>query len=95
MNGGTAHIQSVAANVEQLCSHLGVPLESDNATRQLSSQGMFGEIRQLISSVETKTSSEGQLQAAVGELVEAVREQMKNGTEQRTTLGAAFKILVL
>lgn len=94
MNGGTVHIQSVAANVEQLCSHLGIPLESDTADGQPSNRGMLSEIRHLISSVETKASSEGQLQASVGELMDAVREQMKNGTEQRTTLGVISKALV-
>ncbi|KAG9316560.1 hypothetical protein JVU11DRAFT_2611 [Chiua virens] len=88
VNGGTTHIQSVAANVEQLCSHLGIPAESDTAASdgQPSGQGMLGEIRHLISSVETKALGENQLQASVGELMNAVREQLKTGTENRTAL---------
>lgn len=94
VNGGTVHIQSVAANVEQLCSHLGIFPESDTADDHPSGQGMLSEIRQLISSVQTKALDEGQLQASVGELMDAVREQMKNGIEQRTALGAIFKTLI-
>ncbi|KAF8554737.1 hypothetical protein OG21DRAFT_1034271 [Imleria badia] len=86
VNGGTVHIQSVAANVEQLCAHLGIPSESDAAGNQPSNQGMLGEIRHLISSVQTKALGEGQLEASVGELMNVVRDQMKNGTEQRTAL---------
>lgn len=94
MNGGTVHIQSVAANVEQLCSHLGISSEIDAADGQPSSQGMLGEIRHLISSVQTKALGEGQLQASVDELMDAVREQMKNGSEQRTALGR-HRVLVV
>ena len=57
---------------------------------------MLQEIRDLISSVQSKASGEGQLQTSVGELMNAVREQMKNGAEQRTTLGTvcdAFSIV--
>lgn len=94
VNGGTAHIQSVAANVEQLCSHLGISSENDTADGQPSSQGMLSEIRHLMSSVQTKALGEGQLQASVGELMDVVREQMKNGTEERTALGAVCQALV-
>lgn len=91
MNGGTAHIQSVAANVEQLCSHFGVSPESDTVGGDPAGRGMLSEIKHLISSVETKASSEGQLQASVGELMDAVREQMKNGAGERTALGVVCK----
>ncbi|KAF8444545.1 hypothetical protein L210DRAFT_3642808 [Boletus edulis BED1] len=86
VNGGTVHIQSVAANVEQLCSYLGTSSESDTPGGQSSNQGMLGEIRHLISSVQTKALGEGQLQASIDELMNTVREQMKNGTEQRAAL---------
>ncbi|KAI9569605.1 hypothetical protein HD554DRAFT_2020185 [Boletus coccyginus] len=86
VNGGTVHIQSVAANVEQLCSHLGISSEIDAADGQPSSQGMLGEIRHLVSSVQTKALGEGQLQVSVDELMNAVRKHMKNGSEQRTAL---------
>ena len=94
VNGGTVHIQSVAANVEHLCSHLGVSSESDIADAQLSNRGMLSEIRHLISSIETKASSEGQLEASVGELMDTVKEQMKNSTEQRNALGVVCKALI-
>ncbi|KAG6372324.1 hypothetical protein JVT61DRAFT_7764 [Boletus reticuloceps] len=86
VNGGTVHIQSVAANVEQLCSYLGTSSESDTAGGQPSNQGMLSEMRHLISSVQTKSLGEGQLQTSVGELMNTVREQMKNDTEQRAAL---------
>lgn len=91
MNGGTVHIQSVAANVEQLCAHLGISSESDTADDRPSNQGILNEIRHLISSVQTKALGEGQLQASVGELMSAVRDQMKNGTEERTALGGVLQ----
>lgn len=94
MNGGTVHIQSVAANVEQLCSHLGISSEIDAADGQPSSQGMLGEIRHLVSSVQTKALGEGQLQVSVDELMNAVREHMKNGNEQRTALGRHRALVV-
>ena len=77
--------------MEQLCSHLGISSESDTADGQPSRHGMLSEIRHLISSVQTRALGEGQLQASVGELMSAVREQMKNGTEQRTALGTVCK----
>lgn len=78
----------MAANVEQLCSHLGISSEGDAVDGQPPTQGMLSEIRHFISSVQTKALGEGQLQASVGELMDVVREQMKNGTEQRSALGA-------
>jgi len=66
---------------------LGISSENDTDVGQPSNEGMLGEIKHLVSSVQTKVLGDDQLHASVAELMNAVRDQMKNGIEQRTALG--------
>ncbi|KAF9227408.1 hypothetical protein BS17DRAFT_806549 [Gyrodon lividus] len=86
VNNGTVHIQSVATNIEQLCSHLGVSLQAETADGQPPSHGILSEIRHFMSSVQSKVQGEDQLQASVGELTDAVQEHLKSGAERRDAL---------
>ncbi|KIK90795.1 hypothetical protein PAXRUDRAFT_14144 [Paxillus rubicundulus Ve08.2h10] len=86
VNNGTVHIQSVAANVEQLCALLGLSLESETADGQPSSHGILSEIKHLISSIQSKAQGEDLLQVSIGDLMGAVQEHMKNGDERRDAL---------
>ncbi|KAF9241538.1 hypothetical protein BU15DRAFT_44767, partial [Melanogaster broomeanus] len=87
VNNGTVHIQSVAANVEHLCSQLDSSTDGETDEGQSSSYGILSEIKHLISSVQSKDQCEDQLRASVGELMDAVQEHLKSWVEQRHTLG--------
>ncbi|KAF8844361.1 hypothetical protein BDN67DRAFT_1008203 [Paxillus ammoniavirescens] len=86
VNNGTVHIQSTAANVEQLCSLLGLSLEGETADARPSSHGILSEIKHLTSSIQSKAQSEDQLHVSIGDLMSAVQEHMKNGNERRDAL---------
>lgn len=80
VNHGTSQIESVAANVEQLCNVLGRPDQVGSSTDIAGRTSLSQDLRALASDARTRQQGSAELQNSINALLAAMKDTRLSGT---------------